>query len=549
VLRSGQAVLTTAMLVLLAVVGVAVHQTRRAERSYEATAQRALRDYAAVAAWQFARRASDELHQDVSTAMSSVGTRIEAEGRAGGALPSPDTLLVRDTTACAIRQHATLAFRLDLARRTLITAGDSLDATTRREMVERLPALAGTGGAEPHRLVVARFGGRTRIFAAVLVRDRAGRWTAIYGVETDTASLRATFARVLRVHSLLPQSLVGQPPHDTGLQVSVHAPDGTLLFRSASVSPGSPAASDTLNLQQSNLAATVALDPALGSRLLIGGLPPSRLPALLVLLGICAMLTGIALVLLRRERALVRIRSQFVANVSHELRTPLAQISMFGETLMLGRERSVEERLHFASVIFREARRLTTLVESVLHFSRSEAGHRALRPEARDVTVDVHDALAAFGPLADAGGMRLCAAIPDGVAVLADAGALRQVLLNLFDNAVKYGVAGQTIRVTVERRGAEVVVGVADEGPGIPERDRERVLEPFTRLERADRPRVAGTGIGLAVVRDLVDEQGGRLWIEDAPGGGARVVFTLPVAEDAPPPVAHASYASGAAHA
>jgi signal transduction histidine kinase len=102
-----------------------------------------------------------------------------------------------------------------------------------------------------------------------------------------------------------------------------------------------------------------------------------------------------------------------------------------------------------------------------------------------------------------------------------------QILLNLLDNAVKYGPRGQTVTVRVVRGGDEVILSVDDEGPGIPPSDRRRVFDPFERLDRRHAPKTSGAGIGLTVVRDLVTVLGGRVWIEDAPGGGARVAIAL----------------------
>jgi signal transduction histidine kinase len=149
------------------------------------------------------------------------------------------------------------------------------------------------------------------------------------------------------------------------------------------------------------------------------------------------------------------------------------------------------------------------------------------------VAADVSDAVAAFAPLAEAADTALAVELSPDAHALADAGALRQILLNLLDNAVKYGPRGQTVLVRAARAGAEVVVSVEDEGPGVPPADRERVFDPFTRLERPGLPRVSGTGVGLAVVRDLVRAHGGRAWIEDG-RSGARVCVALPASAQPP---------------
>src|SRR6185503_21283979 len=109
--------------------------------------------------------------------------------------------------------------------------------------------------------------------------------------------------------------------------------------------------------------------------------------------------------------------------------------------------------------------------------------------------------------------------------------ALRQVLLNLLDNAAKYGPAGQTITVGSEIAGEHARIWVEDEGPGIPNEDRHRVWEPYVRLNREAESATGGSGIGLSVVRELVTLHGGRTRAESAPGGGARVVIELPLTQ------------------
>src|SRR5207244_712328 len=139
-------------------------------------------------------------------------------------------------------------------------------------------------------------------------------------------------------------------------------------------------ARDTVEVMMGGMQVAVALRPELASKLVIGGLPRSRLPLLLGALGLTAGLIVTALVQLRREYELARLRTDFVSGVSHELRTPLAQIRMFSETLLLGRVRSEEEGRRSLEIIDQEARRLTHLVENLLHFSRSERQVTRLSP-------------------------------------------------------------------------------------------------------------------------------------------------------------------------
>jgi signal transduction histidine kinase len=241
-----------------------------------------------------------------------------------------------------------------------------------------------------------------------------------------------------------------------------------------------------------------------------------------------AVLIGTALVQLRREYELARLRSDFISGVSHELRTPLAQIRMFSETLVLGRVRTEEEERRSLAIIDQEARRLTHLVENLLHFSRSERQVTRIAPEPTSIAPLVQEVIEGFAPLAAARGVTLQAAVTEGLVAPVDPGAMRQMLLNLLDNAVKYGPQGQTVTVGATRENGTARVWVDDCGPGVPSVDREHVWDRFWRLERDRGSVVAGSGIGLAVVRELAGLHHGRTWVEDAETGGSRFVVELP---------------------
>jgi signal transduction histidine kinase len=535
----GQAVIPLALLALLALVGGLTVHARRMEYSHRATAERALRDYAAFAAWQFSSEAAGWVHQTARVTLHVIDPLLRSGGTAAW-LPPPG-ILVRwgDSTACGIGRAAHYAFRIDLPLGELAIAGPQppTDRSTREALVARFTALVLRSASPPGppgesvRMLVDTLGGASHAIAYAVVRGADGAPRAVYGVEADPAGLIEQLERIAREKALLPPSLVGDRPIDSLLVLEVRRADGGLLFAVGQRPDYRLAARDTAPVEAGSLVTTVALRPDAGSLLLIGGVPSSRLPMLLMLFGASVAVAGLALVQLRRSRDLARLRTQFVASVSHELRTPLAQISMFSETLLLGRERSLDERQHFLSVIFREARRLRNLVESVLRFSRAEAGAELPRApaEPRDVAEEARDAVRTFSPLAAAAGVDVRTDLADGSVALVDPDALRQVLLNLLDNAVKFGPEGQSVTVGVARANGDVVVSVADEGPGIPPAERRKVFAPFARGAQSHARRIPGAGIGLAVVAELVAAHAGRVWIDDPPGGrGTRVVFTVP---------------------
>jgi len=131
-------------------------------------------------------------------------------------------------------------------------------------------------------------------------------------------------------------------------------------------------------------------------------------------------------------------------------------------------------------------------------------------------------------PLASANGVRLRTQFTHDVHAVADPSALRQMVLNLLDNALKYGPSSQTVTIGTSIKADRARLWVDDQGEGIPARERERVWSSFYRLDRHANSSVAGSGIGLYVVRELARLHGGDAWVEDAPGGGARIVIELP---------------------
>ncbi|MBI3449030.1 MAG: HAMP domain-containing histidine kinase [Acidobacteria bacterium] len=524
----GSVFITSFLVLGLLLVAVLARLAYGASRSHRRVAEGVLTDYASLAAHELVRRAANEIGYNGCYPIITALRRVAA-APAGGALPEPSALAAPDDEA--LRRALTLApslFVLDAARNALAVSGAPLDAETLAWIRASLPAVAAAKPdlARSFTAARAKIGGRPRAFVI------ASAGPALVGFELEQGALRGFIDRAVTRGPLLPASLGDGHLTNDLLDVGVVDGEGGDLFRSGQGRGGILRArvpfGDAYGGVLEGAVAVVSIDPAAAPRLVIGGLPESQVPLLLALQGVAAGLVVAAIFLMARERALAAARAEFIARVSHELRTPLTQIRMFAETLLLDRARTDAERRRSLEIIDQEARRLGDLVENVLRFSRGERGDIHLAPRPRAVAPLVREIVSSFLPLARGRGVQVETRLDDAAVASLDDDAMRQVLINLLDNAVKYGPTGQRVVVGAERGGAGVRVWVEDEGPGVPEADRGRIWNRFERLAR-DRDRaVAGTGIGLTVVRDLVALHGGRAWVEPASGGGARFVVELP---------------------
>jgi len=224
------------------------------------------------------------------------------------------------------------------------------------------------------------------------------------------------------------------------------------------------------------------------------------------------------------------MRRDFVANVSHELKTPLTSIAGYAETLATEASPGTQiER--FARPILSNARRMHRLVDDLLDLSRIESGRWQPDPEQVDVRGLAGDAWTAFADRARERRIQFTAAPGDVRHVTADSDALRQVLTNLLDNALRHTPPDGRITVAVESAPGGVIVSVADTGPGIPPEHLPRIFERFYRADPGRSREEGGTGLGLAIVKHLVEAHGGRVEAHSTLGKGTTIRMFFPEVE------------------
>jgi signal transduction histidine kinase len=235
---------------------------------------------------------------------------------------------------------------------------------------------------------------------------------------------------------------------------------------------------------------------------------------------------------LERLRELDHLKDEFIAVVSHELRTPLA--SVYGAAMTLQRQQlDAEARESMLAIVYRESARLARLVDQVLWASRLEAGRADVEVTSIDAVQLARDVVAAAGAQAPEGLTLEVVPSPGTPPVAADLDKLKQVLINLVENAVKYSPAGGRVDVRVEPAPGAVRFTVADEGLGIPAEEHGRIFDKFHRLDPAMTRGVGGTGLGLYIARELVHRMNGRIWLTSAVGRGSSFSVELPRADSA----------------
>ncbi len=228
----------------------------------------------------------------------------------------------------------------------------------------------------------------------------------------------------------------------------------------------------------------------------------------------------------KRLGELDKLKSDFISIASHELRTPLSLILLYAAVL---REELGEKAGAQVDAVLRAATRLKGIIETMLNLRYLETGEMDLVLSRFDVRAEVQEACEDYDALADTAGLELTTDLPDEeVFISADREKIRVVLGNLLSNAVRFTPAGGRVRVALSSRGKDVEISVVDTGVGIPKEDLERIFEHFYQVEDHLTRRQGGMGLGLSIVRGLVDLHGGRVWAESVPGRGSRFIVVLP---------------------
>ena len=230
----------------------------------------------------------------------------------------------------------------------------------------------------------------------------------------------------------------------------------------------------------------------------------------------------------RKAEIASEAKSRFLATMSHELRTPLNAIIGFAELLLMREVEQVEQRRGYIADIRNSGAHLLALINDILDYSKLEADHLPLSETVFDLRRFLHDAVRLVCVQAEAAGVALHRPVPPAIALKGDERRLRQCVVNLLANAIKFAPRGEVTLSAVVTDPADIEIRIADTGCGIPADQLERVFEPFHQVENELSRATNGTGLGLPLSRKLAERHGGTLVLESAVGRGTTAILRLP---------------------
>jgi signal transduction histidine kinase len=244
------------------------------------------------------------------------------------------------------------------------------------------------------------------------------------------------------------------------------------------------------------------------------------------------LLCGIALTIRAtdREARLAQAKSNFVSNVSHELKTPLALISLFSEILELGRVNNEEKKTEYYRIIRHESLRLNKIIDNILDFSKIEAGRKKYDFADGDMAEVIEDVLSSYRYQIINSGFDIQTNIqPDLPSVLIDRDAMAQAISNLLDNAIKYSGEVKQLSITAKMLGSDLSIEVADHGVGIPRAEQAKIFDKFYRVGNGLVHDIKGSGLGLSLVKHIIEAHQGTISVESHVGQGSRFTILLPL--------------------
>ncbi len=242
-----------------------------------------------------------------------------------------------------------------------------------------------------------------------------------------------------------------------------------------------------------------------------------------------AMFLGVVLILrdIAREKHLARLRSDFISNVTHELKTPLTSIRMYAESLMMGRVKSASGQKEYLSVVVNESERLKRMINNILEFSKMEKGKSEYHFVNSNLASILNAAIHEMNYWFEKEKFDVVTELDENIYAEVDPEKMKQVLGNLFSNAIKYSTDIKKIFIRLYKKPNHICIEVEDHGMGIPEDKLSRIFEEFYRIEQKES--ISGTGLGLTVVKEIIEAHNGKISVTSEIGKGSKFTVTIPL--------------------
>ncbi len=350
----------------------------------------------------------------------------------------------------------------------------------------------------------------------------AKRNKQIYGFIVDPEKLRQVLVQSFEKSPLLPKALASGKATNEMIDLSMADHLNRNIIKARNLYPSKLQAKKKLTTEYNNIfdqyTIMVTINPDAMQQLIIGGLPSNNLPIVILTLLSTLIVFIISLIQIRKEKNLNRLRENFVAEVSHELRTPLTQIRMFAEMLFLNKSRDDIETKKYIEIIHRESLRLNHLIDNILKYSQTNSTKSQeldLPLEPQNIASIIADAVSEIEPIA-----RQKKVVIDTNLINFDIPveyhSIKRIMINLLDNAIKYGPDNQVIIVNTQLNSDPLNfrIQVSDQGPGIPKSELKNIWLPYYRLPIERNKAIAGTGIGLYLIKQLAEKNLAEVWVE-----------------------------------